>query len=405
MRVYLIHAVASAFAFSVFATLSSIYRIRDVGLGPLELVLVGTVLEATVLLAELPTGVVADTVSRRLSLLIGSLLIAAGFLLEGLVPVLAAVMAAQVIWGLGAAFESGAVEAWLSDEVGEAPASLAFLRGAQARQIGLFAGIPLAAWLGSRSLGLPLAMGGVGFLVLAAFLAVTMQENGFEGASGRQRNPVRALLQTVGRAATFGRSRPLIASILAVAVFVGASSETFDRLWEARLLAGVGLPEGVEAPLFFAALAAVTAAVSIVAAEYARRALRDGPQGGASRGTLVAWLTGAMVVQAVTVAAFGLAGRLDLALGMYLAARVAGGLHVPLYRAWLNRELEPTTRATVFSAAGVANAGGQVLGGPLLGLVAAVAGMPAAFVAAALVLGPAVVLLSRTLGIERARRV
>jgi len=224
LRVYYVHAAASAYAFAVFATLSSIYRIRDVGLGPFELVLVGTVLEATVLLTELPTGVVADTISRRLSVLVGTVLIGLGFMLEGLVPVFASVLAAQMVWGLGASFESGALEAWLSDEIGEARANLAFLRAAQLRQAGLLLGIPFAAWLGSVTLGLPLIFCGAVFLVLAAYLALAMRERSFTPAEAAHRNPVRSMRATLVRAASAARRRLLIGTILIVAVFVGASS-------------------------------------------------------------------------------------------------------------------------------------------------------------------------------------
>ena len=62
------------------------------GLDPLQLVLVGTTLEATAFVCEIPTGVVADVYGRRLSVIIGLLLIAFGFLLEGLVPQFAAVL-------------------------------------------------------------------------------------------------------------------------------------------------------------------------------------------------------------------------------------------------------------------------------------------------------------------------
>ena len=62
LQVYLVHAGVAAFAFAVMATLSSVYRFQVVGLSPLQLVLVGTVLEGTVLLAELPTGVIVGSV-------------------------------------------------------------------------------------------------------------------------------------------------------------------------------------------------------------------------------------------------------------------------------------------------------------------------------------------------------
>jgi hypothetical protein len=52
----------------------AIYFVRVAKLDPLELVLVGTVMGAAVFVCEVPTGVVADLVSRRLSLGIGWLI-------------------------------------------------------------------------------------------------------------------------------------------------------------------------------------------------------------------------------------------------------------------------------------------------------------------------------------------
>ena len=69
--------------------------------------LVGTLLEASVFLFEVPTGVVADVYSRRLSVIIGYALIGLGFALEGIVPRFEAVLLAQVLWGVGYTFTSG----------------------------------------------------------------------------------------------------------------------------------------------------------------------------------------------------------------------------------------------------------------------------------------------------------
>jgi len=65
------------------------------------MVLVGTTLEITILLFEIPTGIIADLYSRRLSVVIGYGLIGFGILLSGAVPVFAVILAGQVIWGLG----------------------------------------------------------------------------------------------------------------------------------------------------------------------------------------------------------------------------------------------------------------------------------------------------------------
>ena len=57
--------------FHAATTVMAVYYVSEVGLNPLELVLLGTVFEATIFLCEIPTGVIADTDSRRASVIIG----------------------------------------------------------------------------------------------------------------------------------------------------------------------------------------------------------------------------------------------------------------------------------------------------------------------------------------------
>ncbi|MBC7645916.1 MAG: hypothetical protein H7095_02225 [Pseudopedobacter sp.] len=95
--VYLAFSFVSSLLFALCFTAFTLYRVEKVGLSPLELVLVGTLLELTCFLFEVPTGVLADTRSRRLSVIWGTLLLGPGFMLEGIFPVLAAVLVAQVI--------------------------------------------------------------------------------------------------------------------------------------------------------------------------------------------------------------------------------------------------------------------------------------------------------------------
>ncbi len=67
---YVLTAVA-AFAFALCFTLNLVFQYRVVGLDPFKMVLVGTVLEATCFLFEVPTGLVADLHSRRVSVIVG----------------------------------------------------------------------------------------------------------------------------------------------------------------------------------------------------------------------------------------------------------------------------------------------------------------------------------------------
>jgi DHA3 family tetracycline resistance protein-like MFS transporter len=78
---YVIEGVAS-FAFGVIFAADMVYQITVVGLTPFQLVLVGTTVEVVVFCFEIPTGIIADLYSRRLSLIIGYFLIGIGFLLR-----------------------------------------------------------------------------------------------------------------------------------------------------------------------------------------------------------------------------------------------------------------------------------------------------------------------------------
>ncbi len=148
LLVYLALEGSASMLFAMVFNVNILYQVTIAKLNPLQLVLVGTMLETTVFLFEVPTGIVADLYSRRLSVIIGYFLIGAGFILEGSLPVFATILLAQFLWGLGYTFTSGATQAWISDEIGEEVAGQAFLRGNQVGQAGSLLGILLSVLLG-----------------------------------------------------------------------------------------------------------------------------------------------------------------------------------------------------------------------------------------------------------------
>ena len=82
-KVYLFIEVAASAFFAMMFVSMSLYEVTVAGLTPLQLVLVGTTVELSVFIFEVPTGIVADVYSRRLSIIIGYLLMGVGFLVEG----------------------------------------------------------------------------------------------------------------------------------------------------------------------------------------------------------------------------------------------------------------------------------------------------------------------------------
>jgi DHA3 family tetracycline resistance protein-like MFS transporter len=92
---------------------------------------------------------------------------------------------------------------------------------------------------------------------------------------------------------------------------------------------------------------------------------------------------------------FALSPLLLLSLGLYLSIAVLRDIAGPLQTAWVNQKLDSRIRATVHSMFGQVDAIGQVVGGPIVAVIAAVGSAVAALVTSGLLLTPALLFVSR----------
>ena len=66
------YEAATSFLGMLAFTVTAVYYVTEVGMSPLQLVLVGTLMEVAIFVFEVPTGIVADVHSRRLSIVAGT---------------------------------------------------------------------------------------------------------------------------------------------------------------------------------------------------------------------------------------------------------------------------------------------------------------------------------------------
>ena len=356
----------SALLFAMIFTYSSVYQVTMVNLNALQLVLVGTLLELTVFIFEVPTGVVADIYSRRLSIIIGYLLIGLGFILEGAIPLFATILLAQVLWGCGYTFTSGATEAWITDEIGEQAAGQAFLRGEQVGQLGALVGIGAGMLLASLRVNLPILVGGVLLIGLGTSLALVMPESGFRPVPREERSTWQSMRSTFLDGLGMVKRRPVLKSILLVGLFYGLYSEGLDRLWVKHLLDQFSLPVlGTLDPLmWFGVIEAVGMVVSTGSIEVVRRRVNTN-----SAVSIVKTLLLITVILVGGITIFAWAPNFGLALLAYWLIQAARSMINPIYTAWVNQGLDSAVRATVISMSGQVDAIGQIAGGPLIGLI------------------------------------
>ncbi|HLU08112.1 MAG TPA: MFS transporter [Oceanobacillus sp.] len=400
-RVHLIRGGLDSFANTLIWTAMTIYQIQIVGMTPLQLVLAGTTLELTVFLCEIPTGIVADMHSRRLSSLIGFFIIGVACLLQGAIPTFGAVIAGHALWGFGYTFTSGAYNAWLVDEIGQENAGNAFIRGSQVERITALAGIVISVVLGSIHLQIPILLGGAIIIGMAVFLVFAMKETGFHPTPAPDRNTWQKMGDTFREGVKVVRRQPVLLSILAVGVFIGLYSEGWDRLWQAHLLRTFDLETVTPLPaiVWFGGLRIASMVLGVVAAEVMRRRVKMNQPRSVTRAFF--WLTGVMVVGIIL---YGLAPSLAFAMGMFLVFVTARSLVDPLFNTWSNQHIESHVRATVLSMQSQIDAIGQTVGGPPLGAVGELS-LRAAFVTSGLILSPALFILRRVMRTQKATAV
>ncbi len=397
VRVYLLLGAVSSFAYGLIFTVLAVYYVQTVGMNPLQLVLVGTLLELTVLLLEVPTGIVADLYSRRLSVIVGYVLIGLCYVGQGLIPVYAVILVAEFVRGVGETFISGAAAAWIADEVGEGRVGPIYLRYGQAARIGRLVGIGASTVLAVLNPALPVLLGGLLLVVVSLALALVMPETGFRPtpcAAGS--GPLHAMRDITVAGVQVVRRQPVVLMLVLVGVVYGAFSEGFDRLWEAHFLLTFRFPQWGALPpvVWIGLLNGLGLLLSLLVSEVVIR--RWEAQGIPRLGPLLLGLSAGLLV---AVIGFGLAPTFGVAVAAYLAAGVFRTLQGPIAQTWLNRHLPSQVRATVLSLAGQADALGQLAGGPVVGWVG-LRSLRAALVFAGVILSPALVLYGRGLRLE-----
>lgn len=416
-RIFLLMSVVNAVALDMAFTLNIVYQSEVVGLDPLQLVLVGTVLEVVLFGSQIPTGVIADLYSRRLSVVAGYTLMAFGLLVWGLVPTFVAVLLANIIWAIGWTCVDGAQQAWAADEIGETSIAKAFVRAGQFAQAGSLVGILSAVGLAHWGLAVPIVAGGVVTLGLAGFLVASMPEENWTrptstalapaseadalraqngpsepapagtGWAAAVRGGVRSMRDQVVASGREVRRSAMLAGLIGGTVFAGMASEGFDRLSQPHFLTDLHFPGSAATELWFGVFALIAALGAMLATGIVGARLHTAHPRRVGR-----TLASVETVIAAGVIGFGVTGQFWVAVVLYLAVLILRESVEPLVSVWLISATTSATRATVFSIQSQADALGQIMGGPPVGFVAQRRTLGAGISAAGLFILPAIAL-------------
>ena len=371
----------------------AVYLVREAKLDPLQLVLMGTVMEAAVFVCEIPTGVVADLVSRRLSLGIAWLLQGGAWALAGATTSFGVILVAWVVWGIGATFESGAFQAWITDEVGVERIGRVFVRGSQASLAGGIVGVLASFAVATVSIRAAIYGAGAVTAAMGIVAFAFMPETGFTPAPREGRTRRRAMLDTASNGFGLVRRVPALLLLVTATVFVGAASEGFDRLSEAHFLRDIGVPSFVGFdPLWWFAVLSIG---GTLLALFAANALVDRVTA-VDVGPMARTLCGLTFLEIASGLLFAFTGAFAVAVLARWLLGLARTLVFPVYATWINRNVQDSSvRATVNSIANQADAIGETAGGPIVGVIGKAVSLPAALATSSLFLLPTFGLYAR----------
>lgn len=384
-KIYVALRFFSSLFFAMIVTVNLVYQVTVVNLDPLQLVLVGTLLEATCFLFEIPTGIVADLYSRKLSIIIGTFLVGIGFLIEGLLPMFIAILIAQFIWGIGSTFISGAREAWIVDEIGEGEAEKAFIRGQQFGQIGLFVGIVLSMLFGSINIQLPIILGGVLYAIQSLFLMFFMKENNFSPTSFKKRETFKKMKEIFFGGARIIKKNYVLLFIIINSFIFGMFSEGFDRLWTPYLLNNFEFPliGDLKPVVWFGIINIIATIFALIAIEVVNIVKKD-------KKSSLKILLSIDCLLIVSVLGFGFSNSFLVAIIFYSFISMFREARSPLYDIWMSQNIESKIRATIFSMRSQVDALGQIIGGPIIGIVASIVTIRSGIVVGGMILIPTI---------------
>jgi len=391
-QIFLLYSGSTSAFMTLVFTVNMIYFVTTLGFDPLQMVLIGTTLEMAIFLFEIPTGVVADTISRRTSIIIGVFLIGLGFTIQASFHSFVFILVAQIIWGLGYTFTSGATQAWITDEIGEDQAGSAFLHATQVEQVGAFIAIGLCVLFTYRwGMQIPMLLGGIFFWILGFYLLVAMPESDFSRKSITYQDSLKEFWMTIKAGYRTVKIHPVLWRILLIGFFFGFYSEGVDRLSVPFLVDKYNLPDLGEGTMvsWFAGLSAIGMVLTYISTGILRKFL--GKQILAHQ--LTRWLTLFSVALVISLLLFPISSSILLSFLFLLLIGILRALIYPLYSAWVNQNIPSEIRATIISMSSLVDATGQIGGGPILGVIARNYSIQTGLLMSSLFLSPVLFLL------------
>jgi MFS family permease len=360
-RTYLVLLLGNTLAASFIWGINTIFLL-DAGLSSGEAFAANAFFTAGMVLFEVPTGVVADTVGRRASYLLGTVTLTASTLLYLLLwqrgaPFWAWASVSALI-GLGFTFFSGSLQAWVVDALRATgfTGSLesVFGRAQAVTGAAMLTGSVAGGFIAQQTtLGVPFVLRAIVLAVMFMVAFKLMRDIGF--------TPVRSGMRQVASASIeHGWRVPAVKWLMVESLFTGGVAIYGFYALQPYLLELYGDPHAYLIAGLSAAIVAAAQILGGVLATRIRGLFRD----------QVSALIGMAGVSAIAIGAIGIAESFWAVIGLTVVWSLLFSATMPIRQAYINGMIPSQQRATILSFDSLMSSAGGVWGQPVLGRAA-----------------------------------
>jgi MFS family permease len=378
-RTYLVLLLGNTLAASLIWGINTIFLL-DAGLSNLEAFAANAFFTAGMVLFEVPTGIVADTLGRRMSYLLGTVTLSVSTLLYVLLwqtggPFWQWAVVSTLL-GLGFTFFSGAVEAWLVDALTATGFTGAmesvFGRGQVVVGAAMLGGSVAGGFIAQQtSLGVPFVLRGLILLVMFVVAFRLMHDVGFTPRKGAR--PLAEMRKVAAASIDYGWRVPAVRWLMVEAMFVGGVSVYAFYALQPYLLELYGDPHAYQVAGLVAAIIAGAQILGGFAAPWIRGRFHR-------RTSALIATTG---LGAITFGLIAIINSFWAVVGLIVVWGLLFAASMPIRQTYLNGLIPSQQRATVLSFDSLMASSGGVWAQPVLGRAADLWGYAPSYLLAA----------------------
>jgi len=365
-RTYLLLLAGNTLAASLIWGINTIFLL-DAGLSNLEAFAANAFFTAGMVLFEVPTGIVADTIGRRTSYLLGTLTLSGSSLLYVALWMIEAPFwewaVVSLLLGLGFTFFSGAVEAWLVDALTATgftgDLESVFGRGQVVTGAGMLTGSVAGGFIAQQaSLGVPFVLRGLILIVMFGAAFRLMHDVGFTPEKGGR--PLAEMRKIASASIEYGWRVRAVKWLMVEALFTGGVGIYAFYALQPYLLELYGDPTAYQIAGLAAAIVAGAQILGGVAAPRIRGLFH--------RRTSALILMAAL--SAITLALVGSIESFWAVIGLTVCWGLLFAATMPIRQTFLNGLIPSRQRATILSFDSMMTSTGGVWAQPVLGRAA-----------------------------------